>query len=360
MRTENTKLIGKIQKLKRKTRDRDIRIKLELFILALKLNNVSEACRRRGFGRTFYHKWWKRFVKSKFKLSSLKEKSRKPKKSPNKTSPYWENKMFELKAKGYGSNMIKAVLKRQNNIDFAASTINHILNNRTKNRVKTKKTKLNPRTRRYELFVPGERIQLDVKYVPKLIDGKRCYAYVAIDECTRWRFGKIMPELNSKMTVDFLDELFETIPFPIQCIQTDNGQEFTKKHFGGSGEHLMDLWCIEKNIEHKLIPPGAKELNGKVERSHRIDEQYFYWRAKYSSISVLNEQYNDWMSFYNTERPHQSLGWMTPKEKLAERLKMLPFEKFVGKIELARVEFLMQTPIKYWKLYGTYNVKLAA
>lgn len=360
MNKESTKLIKKVQKIKRKTRDRDIRIKLELFILAIKLGNVTEACHRRGFGRTFYYKWWSRFKRSNYQLKSLKERSRKPKKSPAKTSRYWELKMLDLKSKGYGSLMIKALLKRQNNVDFAASTINHILNGREKDRVKTKKTKLNPRTRRYELFVPGERLQLDVKYVPRLINGKRCFAYVAIDECTRWRFGKIMPELNAEMTLEFLDALMEAVPFPIKCIQTDNGQEFTKKYFGGGDDHLMNLWCKREGIEHKLIPPGAKELNGKVERSHRIDEQYFYWRASYSSLGALEEQYKEWINFYNTERPHLSLEWMTPKEKLAERLKNLPFEFFNGETEITRLEFLMKAPMMFWKLYGSYDVKLAA
>lgn len=360
MNDKNTKLIKKIQKLKRKTRNREIRIKLELFILGLRLKNVSEACRRRGFGRTFYHKWWRKLKRSNFNLASLQEHSRRPKKSPNKTTIYWENKMHNLKNKGYGSLMIKAILKRQNDVDFSSSTINHIITGRKKDRAKTKKSKLNTRTRRYELFVPGERLQMDVKYVPKLINGQRVFAYVVVDECTRWRFVRVMPELNSHMTIEFLNSLMEEVPFPIQCIQTDNGHEFTNKYLGGNGVHLMDEWCYEQNIVHKLIPPGAKELNGKVERSHRIDEQYFYWRASCSSIYKLNEEFEEWIHFYNTEKPHQSLIWLTPKEKLAERLKNLPFECYKEATELARLDFLMKAPNRFWKLYGTYVVKLAA
>ncbi len=125
MQQDNIKIIKKINKIKKTTRDRNLRIKLELFILALKLDNVSEACSRRGFSRSFYYKWWKRFKKSKFKLSSLKEKSRRPKRSPNKTTKHFENKILDLNSMGYGSRMIQAKLKRDGK-DIAQSTINHI------------------------------------------------------------------------------------------------------------------------------------------------------------------------------------------------------------------------------------------
>ena len=359
MNKDSKKIIKKIQSLKRKTRDRDIRVKLELFVLALKLDNASEATRRRGFGRTFYHKWWGRFVKSGYKLKALKEKTRRPKKSPNKTTYYWEDQIKSLALLGYGAPLIRAILKRKKNVSFSCSTINHILNARKKPK-KVNRKKLNSRSRRYELFVPGERIQLDVKYVPKLIDGQRVYAYVAIDECTRWRFVKVMPELNARMTVEFLNEFLINCPFPIDCIQTDNGHEFTNKYLGGTGVHLMDEWCEKYEIMHKLIPPGAKELNGKVERSHRIDEQFFYWRASYSSLGHLNSEFKDWIKFYNEERPHQSLKWGTPREKLEERLMNLSFEKYSEQREVARLKFLMRAPRLFWNIYGSYNVKLAA
>src|SRR5579864_8025768 len=79
----------------------------------------------------------------------------------------------------------------------------------------------------------------------------------------------------------FLEMAMRVCPFPMACIQTDNGQEFTYRlnPIAQHIEHPVDIWCKEKNIRHRLIPPGVKELNGKVERSHRIDMQYFYWKA---------------------------------------------------------------------------------
>ena len=131
LKKDNTKIIKKIKKLKGKTRDKNIRIKLELFILALKLDNISEACARRGLGRSFYYKWWNRFCKSRFKLESLNEKSRKPRKSPNKIKRAKEVEILELGAQGNGSRMIKAILDRKGK-GHSTSTINHVLNDRKK------------------------------------------------------------------------------------------------------------------------------------------------------------------------------------------------------------------------------------
>lgn len=360
MKEDNKKLIKKIQVLKKKTRNRDIRIKLELFILGLKLGNISEACSRRGFGRTFYYKWWKRFCLSNYKLKSLQERSRRPKNKPHQISSYWENKIREIHSLGYGALMIQALLKRENARSFSTSTINHVINLRRKKIKATPKKKLNSRRKRYELYIPGQRVQVDVKYVPKLIDGKRYYNYVAIDECTRWRFARIYPELNPKMTVYFLDELEAACPFPLQTIQTDNGFEFCQWKNPENSNHPMKEWCEKKDIKHRRIPPGAKELNGKVERSHRIDEQYFYWKAPYNSLGSLNNALDEWINYYNSSRPHMSLNWQTPTEMIIKKLSELPQEKLEGHLEEARLKFLMYAPKLYWEKYGSYPVKLAA
>ena len=66
----------------RRSRDRDVRLKAELILCALKLGNATLACKRLGFGRSFYHKWWARLVKGKFRLRALRDKSRRPKRPP--------------------------------------------------------------------------------------------------------------------------------------------------------------------------------------------------------------------------------------------------------------------------------------
>jgi transposase InsO family protein len=357
----NTKIIKKIQKIKRKTRDNNVRIKLELFVLALKLGNVSEACARRGFGRSFYYKWWRRFTKSNYKLSSLNEKTRRPKKSPYKLSYNKEQKILELRSNGNGCRMIKAILARKGK-GHSTSTINHVLNKRKRPK-KIRNKKLNPHNRRYEMPIPGQRLQVDVKYFPHRIKGKKAYVYVAIDECTRWRYTKAYDTLNGLLTVEFMKEVQANAPFPIFCVQTDNGQEFTFRFLSEKTKHPLDIWCEEEGINHRCIPPGVKELNGKVERSHRIDEQYFYWRAPRESFEGLNEAMRDWISYYNEQRPHGGLNYKTPLEKIMERMVSLKDEKVDDKLIFLKNRYLIEAPERYFKVYGNYlfrRLRLAA
>ena len=355
VKDNSTKIIKKIQKIKGKTRDKNIRIKLELFILALKLGNISEACARRGFGRSFYYKWWNRFKKSQFKVTSLNEKSRRPRKSPNKIPRKKELKILELRAQGNGCRMIKGILDRENK-GHSTSTINHIINNRKKP-VVVKNKKLNPHRRRYELPIPGQRLQVDVKYFPHKIRGVKGYVYVAIDECTRWRYCKAYDSINGLLAVEFMKEVKANAPFPIFCIQTDNGQEFTFRFLSDSKKHPLDIWCEEEGIRHQCIPPGVKELNGKVERSHRIDEQYFYWRAPRESFEGLNYALQEWISYYNEKRPHGGLNFKTPLEKIVERMETLKKEKVEDKLIFMKNRYLIEAPERYLVVYGNNSFR---
>ncbi len=361
MEKDSIKLVKKIKNLKKKTRNKDIRIRLELFILALNLGNVSEACARRGFGRSFYYKWWNRFRKSQFKLESLKEKSRRPKKSPNKVSRKKEVEILELRAKGIGCRMIKGILDRSNK-GHSTSTINHIINRRKKTNKKITR-KLKPHRRRYEMPIPGQRLQMDVKFFPGRVRGEKAYVYVVVDECTRWRYSKAYKSINGMQTVEFMDEVKENIPFPIFCIQTDNGQEFTFRFLNTDKTHPLDDWCNDHGIKHQCIPPGVKELNGKVERSHRIDDQYFYWRANCQSFAGLNRSMKDWMNYYNNERPHGGLNFLTPKEKICERMESLKTEKIEDKLIFIKNRYLDEVVKMYLKIYKPLSFqrfKLAA
>lgn len=354
-------VLKRLQELKTHTRSHDLKLKLNLFIVALKLGNVSEACSRMGMGRTFYYKWWTRLEDSGFDLQALEERSRRPRFSPRKTSSHIESRILDLKELSHGCLMIHGILLREN-IKLSVPTISHILNDRKIVPKETRK-KLNPHNKRYELPIPGQRLQMDVKYVPHKVENKRVYTYVAIDECTRWRFAYTFDRLDHGMTVDFLKMLKEACPFPIACIQTDNGFEFTMKlnpHMPEDYEHPMDEWCRINHIHHRLIPPGVKELNGKVERSHRIDDQYFYWKAPDKCLKKFNEKQQEWIAYYNEKRPHFGIGFLTPVEKLQERLLNLGKEVHPQQIEWIKNKFLIEAPVKVFNRYGSFKVKLAA
>lgn len=361
MEDSKSAVLKRLQELKSQTRSHDVKLKLNLFIKAIKLKNVSEACSRMGMGRTFYYKWWKRLKSSDFNLDSLNEVTRRPHHSPKKTSQEIEDKILDLKVLSHGALMIHGILKREK-IKLSVTTISHILNER-KEVTKDERKRLNPHNKRYELPIPGQRLQMDVKYVPHKVEGKQVYTYVAVDECTRWRFAYTFDWLDHGKTVEFLKMLKEACPFPIVCIQTDNGFEFTMKlnpMMPKDYEHPMDTWCRENGVIHRLIPPGVKELNGKVERSHRIDDQYFYWKAPDKSLKAFNEQQQEWMSYYNEKRPHYGIGFLTPVEKLQERLVNLGQEVLPDDLKWIKNQFLMEAPVKVFNRYGSFDIKLTA
>lgn len=319
MQSKYQKLRKKLREQTKKSRDRDVRVKVELILLAFKLGNVSEACAIRGFSREFYYKWFGRLKRARYDIEALKERTRRPHRSPGQIDRNLEARMKRIHKRGYGAPMIRAILLRDN-ISVAVSTISNVLNKRQKPS-KKRKNKLKAHRRRYELDVPGERMQLDVKYVPEFVGGIRVYNYVIIDECTRWRYARGYYDLKPQSTVDFLKRVKALCPFPIQCIQTDNGFEFTYRLIpSNDSEHPMDQWCRQNKIRHRCIPPGEKELNGKVERSHRIDEQYFYWRAPTKNLCEFNRALEIWIDEYNINRPHGGLEFKTPLQKLLSKI----------------------------------------
>ena len=173
---------------------------------------------------------------------------------------------------------------------------------------------------------------MDIKYVPYRIKGRQFYQYTIIDENTRMRYLEWHDSIWVKTVVDVLKRSKTYFRFRIDSVQTDNGIEFTFNYTAKLTaenkepvEHPLDVYCKTARIRHKLIPPGEKEINGKVERSHRTDDEEFYRRhAKFKSLNELRSHGLSWMNDYNFKRKHWGIGKITPAQFRAERLKMFP------------------------------------
>jgi len=179
--------------------------------------------------------------------------------------------------------------------------------------------------RRYpELSKPGEKVQIDVKHVPYHClkgnakrDGKRLYQYTAIDECTRLRFTYGFEEQTPENSIRFLDLLQKAFTFPIHTIQTDNGTEFTYRFISRDTLCPFELTLAQKGITHKLIPPRTPWHNGKVERSHRNDQRYFYNHEKFGCVDELNKKLAKHLQWSN-HKTMRVLGRKSPVERLDE------------------------------------------
>ena len=158
---------------------------------------------------------------------------------------------------------------------------------------------------------------MDVKVVPKycyvgLIPDK-FYQYTVIDEASRERFIYPYKEQSSYSTIDFVKRAIVYFGYKPQIIQTDNGQEFT--HIMNTNKiHPLDILLNSLSIQHKLIKPRTPRHNGKVERSHRNDQQRFYSFLKFYSYDDLLTQMKAYLKRSNNI-PMQSLHWLTPLEK---------------------------------------------
>ena len=221
------------------------------------------------------------------------------------------------------------------------------------------KVKTNEHKLRYEIPTPGF-LQIDTKEVAKDDEpGETLYQFTAIDECSRVRFLAGSLTKGAAAATKFLEDAvkyFASFGVVVQRAQTDNGTEFTLPHNnatlfsyarGDTDDAQFTKKCDELGIRHKLIKPRTPQLNGKVERSHRIDNDRFYSRFRFSSYNALDHALkNVWMPEYNEQRPHGALNGKTPMQFLKERLEKIQNEK--------------QTDEKIIQIPTTADTKIAA
>ena len=179
------------------------------------------------------------------------------------------------------------------------------------------------------------KMQMDVKFVPneckavKLLFDKKFYQYTMIDEATRERFIYAYDEHSPASTVDFVKRAILYFGYIPKTIQTDNGLEFTNLT-ESKKTHPFDVLCNELKIEHKLIKPRTPRHNGKVERSHRNDNERFYSKLKFYSLDDLNIQMKAYLKRSNSicssalkEKINGKVVWLSPIEKREMLIKML-------------------------------------
>ena len=172
---------------------------------------------------------------------------------------------------------------------------------------------------------PGELVEIDIKFVPGKIGQKRYFQFTAIDSATRWRYLEIQDDMGNGHAIDFVARLLGHAPFRIRAIKTDNGSCFTNRYTGYQKSadpmnprlHPFDLFLMKNNIIHYLIDPGKPAQNGKVERSHRTDQEMFYDRRKFKTLVGLKRAIKQWNNYYNNLE-HIALDGLTPNEALAK------------------------------------------
>ena len=261
--------------------------------------------------------------------ASLKNKSRKPHSHPNQHTEEEIKKIKDYKYKNKETGLVVLWVKlRRSGYTRSITSLYRVMQRLgIYNKTPSKKKEYEPKPYQ-QMTHPGERVQVDVKYVPaksltkevKEKDG-RYYQYTAIDEYTRQRILWASKEHSTYASVEFLKIITKKFKYKIECIQTDNGAEFTNKLTTYRDKKTkFEKALKEQGIEHKLIKPKTPRHNGKVERSHRKDQERFYYNKVFCSFEDFKNRLKYWEKEYNNF-PMKPLGWKTPNEKYIEYIK---------------------------------------
>ena len=276
---------------------------------------VTKAAIRYKTNRQYVYRWRNRYDGT---LQSLADKSHKPHHHPNEHTPN-ELKLIEnMRKRNPNAGLVVFWVKlRQRGYTRSITSLYRILRKQGQMAVKPPNPKYIPKP--YEkMLYQGQRVQIDVKVVPSVCivgdaKGHKFYQYTAIDEYSRFRYLEAFEEHSSYSSAVFVEHLIKKFPFKIECVQTDNGQEFTKK-LGCSKTPtptIFETVLEQHNIKHKLIRPYTPRHNGKVERSHRKDNEYFYATHTFYSFDDFAKQLKVHNYKYN-KFPMRPLNWKAP------------------------------------------------
>lgn len=319
----------KLRQIKQEVKEKELaKIRWQWFKEYRKYRNVSFVCRKYGICRSAFYYWKKRIdlCSSNGKHQTSKQRrlisySRKPKTNPKEYPEETIKLIIKIRKRtNRGSEYIWFLLREKYAIYVSVTGIYKVLKRNGLIKEKKHKRKEN-RTYEAPKYLPGEKIQIDLKYV-KLVDevarnlGKKyrwVYQHTAIDVATGIKFKMIYEERDTRASVDFLNRVRLFYPFPIKMIQTDNGVEFTwRLNHEINKTHPFTLQCQLYGYKHYLIPPAYPKANSHVERTHRIDEEEVYRGRPFTSLATLHKINLQSLRYFNEKRPQKTKHFMAP------------------------------------------------
>lgn len=278
---------------------------------------VTNAANKFSVSRSFIYKWRNRYDGS---LDSLKELSRRPHHSPNESLNEEYTLIYNHVKRNPNLSLVDLWVKlRRKGYSRNITTLYRILKRKGLITVPPKDPYI---PKEYEaMSYPGERVQIDVKHVPSIsltssLSSSKYYQYTCIDEYSRYRYLEIFDDKSTYSSYRFILNCMKYMPFEIECVQTDNGLEFTNRLLTNNDKlTLFEEELLKRNIRHKLIKPYTPRHNGKVERSHRKDNIKFYGVNKFITLKEMRDKLRKWNNTYNNF-PMRPLGWLSPIDYL--------------------------------------------
>ena len=286
--------------------------------------NVALTCRHFGVSRQTFYRWLKRYEP--LDLTTLEERSHCPhrRRRPTWSFPLEEKVLLlRLQFPRWGKDKL-AVLLRKQKLTVSTSMVGRILSQLKRSGqlaeplrppVPGSRRPLRPRPyavrkpKQYAVSRPGDLVQvdtLDVRPVPGVVFKQ----FTARDVVSRWDVIQAHGRATAFAASQFLETLLHRMPFPIRALQVDGGSAFAAE---------FELACQRRGLHLFVLPPRSPKLNGAVERANRTHTEEFYQVTAHSlEINKLNRELRHWEKIYNTVRPHQSLGYLTPHQFLLQ------------------------------------------
>lgn len=275
-----------------------------------------------GVSRRTLFRWRKVLEAAQGKLPALDPKSTAPKhKRERRYDPAYLEKVIVLRTKHRRLGKKKLAVLLRVSESYAGRTIADLKKRRlipAYARItitKTGKTRVNPLRKRPKLRRPKETKKgIEIDTVVRFSVAVKRYIYTAIDVERRFAFAGAYESHSSKSAADFLKKLKAVAPFPITHLQTDNGSEFAK--------YFSDA-CRSLGIVQYHTYPRTPKMNAHIERFNRTISEDFVEERRLllvSDIDRFNEEMVVWLLWYNSERPHESLGMLSPLQYIVKSL----------------------------------------
>ena len=281
------------------------------FAIEASLSNRSfaEICRRFGISRPTGYKWLERYQAD--GVLGMADQSRRPRTCPHATPGPVVERIIELREEfELGARKIQRLLRDEFDTVPCVDTVHNVLKRagRIEPR-KPKRRRTHPGPPPTSMDHPNDVWTADFKGEFKTRDGRYCYPLTIQDGFSRYLLDcRGLPRLDLRGTVSSFRHLFRTLGLPNR-IRTDNGAPFATRALGRLSQ--LSVGWIKLGIRPELIEPGKPYQNGKHERMHRtLGDRTATPPAP--SLRAQQKRFDQFRTFYNTVRPHESLGQETP------------------------------------------------
>jgi transposase InsO family protein len=267
--------------------------------------SLSVLSRETGIARPVLSRWWMRYQQQ--GRPGLEPRSRRPRRSPRRLARGIQTRILQLRKRGWGPVRIALAL------GIGHGSVHRVLVRHARNRLRLPEKKI---FRRYEKSRPGELVHVDLKHLYRWKNSQREYAFAGVDDFSREAVAQIRPDRSSGDAAAFLERLVAVLPYRVEAVMTDNDLIFTMRYAFHSGRQTrFEQACRSLGIAHWRARPRHPESNGKVERFFRtLDEECFAVHRPRSSKTRMRAL-EEFLWYYNHQRPHLSLHGLTPIER---------------------------------------------